>query len=375
MKETRNIRKWMYWFTFAVAVIAVYKVLDRFTDISAWFGRLISILMPFVMGVLISYLLYIPCSSIEKAFIKSKTLKKHARGLAVAATYLIAILVIVFIINILLPAISKSVVDLASNLPVYYQNAIKYVENMPEDFIISKESIGEAISKLQKIDITKILNMETITDYINRVVGIANGIFDAFVTIIMSIYILLERGRIVRFLQRLNGATFKEETSKAIDKYFVQANMIFFKFISSQVLDAIIVGIITSIAMLIMGVDYAVLLGFMIGLFNIIPYFGAIVAIIIAAIITIFTGGIGQAIWLVIVVTILQQIDANIINPKIVGNALKLSPILVIFSVTIGGAYYGVLGMFLAVPVIAVIKILVNDYIEYKNEKKKEIND
>ena len=100
-----------------------------------------------------------------------------------------------------------------------------------------------------------------------------------------------------------------------------------------------------------------------------IPYFGAIIATAIAAIITLITGGLLQAIWMLIVVIILQQIDANIINPKIVGKSLKMSPLLVIFAVTVGGAFFGVLGMFLAVPIIAIIKLLVEDYIDYKNEK------
>ena len=122
--------------------------------------------------------------------------------------------------------------------------------------------------------------------------------------------------------------------------------------------------------MMILGVRYAILLGFLIGLSNLIPYFGAIVGVGIAIIITIFTGGITQAIWLAIIVIILQQIDANIINPKIVGNSLKINPLLVIFAVTVGGAYFGVLGMFLAVPVFTVLKILIQDYIEYKNKIK-----
>ena len=108
----------------------------------------------------------------------------------------------------------------------------------------------------------------------------------------------------------------------------------------------------------------------MIGLFNLIPYFGAIIGVVIATIITIFTGGFTKAIWMVIIVVILQQIDANIINPKLLGNALKISPILVVFSVTLFGAYWGVLGMFLAVPIIAIIKIMINDYIDYKIEIK-----
>ena len=121
--------------------------------------------------------------------------------------------------------------------------------------------------------------------------------------------------------------------------------------------------------MSILGVKYSILLGFMIGLFNLIPYFGAIIAVGAAIIITIFTGGIGQAALMAVTVIVLQQIDANIINPKIIGDSLSISPLLVIFAVTIGGAYFGILGMFLAVPVFTVIKLLIEEYIEYKSEK------
>ena len=121
--------------------------------------------------------------------------------------------------------------------------------------------------------------------------------------------------------------------------------------------------------MSIMHIKYAVLLGFLIGLFNIIPYFGAIAAIVISVIITIFTGGLSQALWLAIVVIILQQIDANIINPRILGASLELSPILVIFSVTVGGSYFGVLGMFLGVPIMALIKLIIDDFITHRQEK------
>ena len=202
--------------------------------------------------------------------------------------------------------------------------------------------------------------------------GATNVIFDLFVTIVVSVYMLLERSDIKSFLQNLSKAIFDKKTNEAIARYYRKTNSIFFSFITSQLLDAIIVGIVTGIAMSIMKVKYAVLLGFLIGLFNIIPYFGAIVAVIIAVIITIFTGGFIQAIWLAVIVVALQQIDANIINPKILGNSLNLSPILVIFAVTVGGAYFGVLGMFLGVPVIAFIKIILEDFILMKNGKLEE---
>ena len=122
--------------------------------------------------------------------------------------------------------------------------------------------------------------------------------------------------------------------------------------------------------MIVIGVKYAILLGFIIGLFNIIPYFGEIVAVAISVLITLITGGISQTLIMAIVVIILQQIDSNIINPKIIGNSLEISPLLVIFAVTVGGAYSGVLGMFLAVPVAAVLKIIIDDWLEFKINKK-----
>ena len=370
MKKIKSGTKWFYWFTLIAAVVVIYKILDNFTGIGAWIGNLLNVLSPFLIAILLAYLLYIPCRKIEKLYKKSKRLKKRARGLAVATTYLLVVLAIMLVINIVFPIIYDSVIDLAQNLPGYYEEALGYVNSLPEDSPISKDTIEEAIDKLKEIDITKFFSADNISIYLEKVVGIANGIFDTFVTIVVSVYILLERTEILKFIKRLNSSLFNEQRCNTINRYFVKGNEIFFKYISSQVLDAIIVGIIMSIALSIMKVKYAVLLGFLIGLFNLIPYFGAIVAVIIAAIITIFTGGISQAIWVVVVLVILQQLDANILNPKIVGDALEISRILIIFSVTVGGAYFGVLGMFLGVPVIGVIKMMIDDYIE-RNENKK----
>ena len=370
MKTFKKGSKWLYWFTLIVAVVIIYKVLDNFTGIGLWLGNLLKVLSPFFMAILLAYLLYIPCRKIEKLYRKSKRLKKRARGLSVAITYLLAILVIIIAVNILLPILSESVIELASNLPGYYDNAIKYIENLPEDSIINKEIVQNAINKLKEIDITKLLSLDNITMYVEKVVGIANGIFNVFVTIVVSIYILLERTEILKYVRRLNSSLFSEKRCNTINRYFVKGNEIFFKYISSQVLDAIIVGIIMSIALSIMGVKYSILLGFLIGVFNLIPYFGAIFAVIIATIVTLFTGGFSQAIWVVIVLIILQQIDANVINPKIIGDALEISRILIIFAVTVGGSYFGILGMFLGVPVVSVIKMMIDDYIE-RNENKK----
>ena len=256
-------------------------------------------------------------------------------------------------------------------MPGYYNTITNGINNLPEDSFWVKINAQEIINKIASIDFGKYLSIENITGYLKGVISVASGIFDVFVTFVISIYVLRERDKIMSFLRKLTSSIFKDQTYETISKYFKRTNSIFFNFISGQFIDALIVGVVTTIAMSIMRVKYAALLGFLIGLFNLIPFFGAIVAVVIAIFITLCTGGLGKAIWLAIVVIILQQIDANIINPKIIGDKLKISPILVIFSVTFAGAYFGVLGMFLAVPVIAVLKIGINDFVEYKIKKKR----
>lgn len=364
--------KWLYWFTFAVAVIVVYKTLDSFNDIMNWVNGILDVIMPFIVGVFVAYLFYIPCRGIERFYSKSKwkIVRNKARTLSVFTVYLIALVIIVLSINFVIPSIAQSITDLLNNIDVYYNNTIEKLNQIPEDSILNKIDTKKIVEEIGKINFEQYINIESITEYAKGAINIVNSVFDFFVAIIVSVYILLERSRILNFIKQLFRTILPNKTYKNFGKYFSSTNDIFFTFLSSQLLDAVVVGILTSVAMLILGVKYAVLLGFLIGLSNMIPYFGAIIGVGLSIIITIFTGGIGQAIWLAVVVIILQQIDANIINPKIVGNSLKISPLLVIFAVTIGGAYFGVLGMFLAVPIMAVIKIIVQDYIEYKNSIK-----
>ncbi len=369
-EKKRPITKWLYWFLFAVAVLFVYKTLDNFGAISAWFRNLIGVLAPFLIGILIAYLLYTPCKKIENLFLKSKKLKKRARGLSIITVYIMAVLVLIIIFNVLVPVIASSVVDLVSNFQDYYNITLYNYYTLPEDSILKSDIVEELFNSLKKIDFKQFINMEKIAEYAKGAISVAGKIVDFFVAIIVSIYILRQRGDILNFFRKLARAVFKEDTYNNVEKYFNKTNEVFFNFLAGQLLDGVVVGIITTIAMAVLGVKYAVLLGFMIGLFNLIPYFGAIIAVVIAAIITILTGGLTQAITMVIVVTVLQQIDANIINPKIMSSSLKISPLLVIFSVTVGGAYFGVLGMFLSVPIFTVLKVIITDYIDNKNRIK-----
>ena len=378
MENKKKITKWLYWFLFAVAIILVYKTLDNFSAIGNWIKNLLDVLMPFIVGLLIAYLLYIPCKKIERIYRKPKKLKfvsKRARGLSILTVYIIVIVILIIAVNYLLPIISASIIDLVSNIQNYYNTLMNNISELPEGSVLKNEVVVDLIESIKTIDLKQFFNMNKLAEYAKGVIDIAGKIFDFFVAIIVSVYLLLQRKQILDFIKKFGRAVLKKSTYKNFGRYFDRTNNIFFNFLAGQLIDGIIVGILTSIAMSIIGVKYAILLGVMIGVFNLIPYFGAIIAVIIAALITLLTGGLWQAVVMVIVVIILQQIDANIINPKILGNSLKISPLLVIFAVTVGGAYFGVWGMFLSVPVIAVAKLLIVDYIEYKNTNKvEEIN-
>lgn len=369
-------KKRISWLLIAITVVIVYKMLDDFSSVQAWFGTLFTILKPFLIGLLIAYILFIPCRKIENIFKKSKLkiISQKSRGISVITTYIIFILIVIIIINCIFPVLKDSVVELVSNIPSYYDTLVTKYTELPEDSVLKSDIIKEKMLELTNIDIKQFvsINNDKIIEYAKNIINVFSGIFDVFVSIVVSVYILLQRSSIVRSLRRFARAMFKKDRYETLDKYFTKANEVFFTFITSQLLDAVIVGILTTVAMMILKVKYAPLLGFVIGLFNMIPYIGAIVAVAFGIIITLITGGFGKALAMAIVVIILQQIDANIINPKIIGSSLKTSPLLVLFSITIGGAYFGIIGMFLAVPIAVVIKTILTDFIDNKNRIRDE---
>lgn len=366
MKQKKGISKWVYWLTLGIALIIAYKCISDFSGLCKFLGRIASVIMPFFMAVIIAYLFYRPVSFLEKIIGKVKILKNKARFISVITVYLIALLLIVLLVNCVIPPVKDSIVDLVGNIPGYIDTAKDYIAGQEEDSILKKIDLDLISKKVTEIDWMSLVSTDKLMEYVNTVIGVFSAVFNIFVTIIISVYLLLERGKIKEFLRKLGKAIFDDQNYIRASKYFRKSNKILLDFIYCQIVDGIIVGILAAIVMSIIGVKYGVLLGLFIGLFNVIPYFGAIIAIAISVLITVFTGGFEQALIMAISVIILQQIDSNIINPKILGDGLKISPILVIISVTIGGEFFNVLGMFLAVPVIAILKLLITDFVEIR---------
>lgn len=368
-------KKWLYWVSIGIVLIIVYKMLDNFTGIGGWLGNLFSVLAPFLEGILIAYILYSPCKKIENIFIKSKSkfIRKHAKGTSIAITYIIVIALIAWFMNVIIPTLGTSIADLISNVQNYYNSVISDSPDITIAPFIQENILKPVVDWLQNTNFETFFTFDRIKEYLSSAMGVIKGIVNIFIAVICSVYILAQRTRIIRFLNRLAKAVLTERGYERYQKYFITGNGIFFRYLSSQLVDGIVVAILTSIAMSIIGVKYSILLGTLIGISNLIPYFGAIFGVAIAIIITLLTGGWEQALIMGIVVIILQQIDANIINPRITSSSLKVSPLLIMFAVTVGGAYFGILGMFLAAPILTLVKVIVEDFIEEKLTSKEKV--
>ncbi len=362
-------KRWIYWVSIGIILIIVYKFLDNFTGIGRWILNLFSALAPFLVGILISYILYVPCKSVEKLLVKKGKIK-HARGISITVVYILAITIIALIIKFIVPIIVESIVDLVNNIQNYYSSIVSNELNKNISPWLQTNILKPIVEYIQKINFEEMFTPDKILTYVNSAFGAVKSVLNIFIAFICSIYILAQKESIAEFINKLAKAIMTTRGYSKFIRYFSNGNQIFFKFISSQVIDAIVVAIITSIAMSIIGVKYSLLLGVFIGISNLIPYFGAIIGVAIAVIITLITGGWKQALIMAIVVIILQQIDANIINPRITSSRLKISPLLVIFAVTLGGAYFGIVGMFIAVPVATLIKLVTDDFIEERLKEK-----
>ena len=368
-KKQIGTKKWFYYLSLGIILIIVYKFFDNFTGIGRWLSKLLGILAPFLVGIIITFVLYLPQQGAEK-FLKQKCKMKKPRVLSITIVYIAVAIILFLLFQFLIPMLFESVNDLLSHLPDYYNSITNNQFEASWAPQVQEKVIKPIVEYLQGIDLQSLFTSERIQTYLQSAVGAAKGLASTFIAIVSSIYILARRESIIGFFDHFAKASLSEKAYYRFNRYFSNGADIFLKYISSQVLDGCVVAVVMSIALSIIKVKYAILLGIVIGVFNLVPYFGAIIAVIAVALITILTGGWKQALITLVVTVILQQIDANIINPKITSSRLETTPLLVVFSVTVGGAYFGVAGMLIAVPVAVLIKLMCNDYIESHNAGK-----
>ena len=365
MKNNNDFKKWVS----LLIVITLSILLANLGTSMKLINTIVDSLKPIFVGVIIAYVLYLPARKIENLLgqnNKDSFIYKKRRTLSIIITYLIVFLVVVGMFKIITPVITDSVNDLLKDLPKNY-------EEIEKSQVFNSDFGKYLIKQIEKIDFSKLLSFEKVLGYLKNTISVAKGFFTMFVSIVVSIYLLAGRKEILVFWDRQAKANLSKDRYNDVCHYTKKANNIFASYLSGQILDAIVVGILMMIILLILGIKYSVLLGLIIGIANLIPFFGAIIGIGLSLIIIVLTTGVKEALIAGVITLLLQQVDANIINPKITSSKVDISPILTIISITVLGSIFGVLGMFLAVPVIAIFKTIMMDRAdkELKKSSKK----
>lgn len=364
----------MYAFLVICGSILLYLGIARFTEIKSGINDFIGTLQPFIIGTALAYLLNFILKFYEKNILSYKwfnNLNKTAkRAVGIVFTYITAILITYLFIQFVLPQLIDSVVGLVNNIPQYVNDVSKYTNELignvnlqPEYIDLINEKLGEAINYI----ITTISNLLPVIA--NFVISTTSSVLNIIIGIIVSIYILIDKEKFIALSKKVTYALCSKERAKFVLNLANKSNMTFSKFIGGKILDSVIIGILTFIILTIFKMPYVLLISVIIGVTNIIPFFGPFIGGIPSAIIILFASPI-QALWFIIIIIVIQQIDGNIIGPKILGDSIGISAFWILFSLLVAAKFMGFVGMIIGVPLFAIFYSIIKEIVEDKLSKK-----
>ncbi|MCL2852382.1 MAG: AI-2E family transporter [Defluviitaleaceae bacterium] len=375
MKLMNNdeFRRWFSSFLLILAGIISFIVIANFYVVIEWISNFTRHLSPFVAGFIMAYLLDIPCSALERRLnmLSNKYVQKRARGISVAVTMLVTVALITFTLVVVIPEVVTSIQEFSTQIPTYIASFMLFVQGFTgDDNIIYNLVLQTFLNEFTLMHVFDFIGYDSILAFITGMFGAAMFLVYAVIAIISTIYILLDAQRMKVFFTGLINSFVPIKTSYVFFKYLSTTNKNLKTFIYCMIVDSLILIVVTVVALTIMRVDFSVMSALIIGVSNLVPYFGSIVGSLVVILVVFLTEDLGTAIAVSIFIVVLQQIDANVIKVKLFGDSFNLSPFLVIFSITIGGAYYGVAGMVLAIPTVAMLKNLFHDIMEHRRRAK-----
>ncbi len=368
---------------YAFAVIALSILLVFFclnvSVVLSFVNRVLAILSPVVYALVITYLMNPLVSWFERrvfAFlVKKKPRYQLRRALSIAAAFVLMLLVLGVFLYIVLPQIVTSTVGLVSSMSSYIVNLESNLREFVSNMGLPQEIIDQVLALVQSAEtwFTQIVSLaQQCLPYLYGItVQVTSVFYNLVLGLVISVYTLMSKEKLFARTKKLLYAFFSpSHVDRAID-VTEKCHKIFSGFLSGKLLDSTIIGILCFIGMSILNIPLAVLVSVVVGVTNVIPYFGPFIGAIPSLILIFFVSPI-KAVWFGIFLMLLQQFDGNILGPKILGDSIGISAFWVIFAVLVGGGLFGVAGMFLGVPVFAVIYMLASEFI-YKRLKKKNL--
>ena len=363
----------VYTFIVAASIILFYLGISQIGAVTSYIDKIFIILQPFIIGFAIAYLLGFLLKVYERNLKKIKTYRnlklKYQRIISLILTYLTAILLIVLFLQFVLPQLIESIVGLVNNIPTYISNLNKVSNYLFKKFDVKKEQMDIINEKLKDL-IDTIINIGTnLLPVIGNIIASASSIWNIAIGAIVSIYLLIDKENMCAGVKKVVYAILPKKGAEKVILITHKSNETFGKFLSGKILDSAIIGILAYIVLKICNMPYTLLISVVIGITNIIPFFGPFIGAVPSFIIILFVSP-EKALWFLLIVFILQQVDGNIIGPKILGDSIGISAFWILFSIMVAGEILGFVGMIIGVPLFAVIYSLFKDFINEKLKSK-----
>ena len=348
-----------------IITFILYRLVNNIENIGSIFYRISSLLSYFIWGFFIAYLL-----NPLMVYIERETKIKRIYSISIIYTLFIGL--IFLIMTLVTPNLIKSAVDLFDNIPEFADKSYKWsISFLSENKLLNKFNITSYLKSYLTT-----FNKDISTYFapglqiiIDNLMGLSSLFIKLLSGIVISVYYLMDKESIIFNIKKFIYSIFSEPHSIDVIQFGKLVNSTFKKYFIGKVIDSIIFGIITFVGFLLLNIPYALPFSLIIGVTNMVPYFGNIIGMIPAAIITLFFSPI-KSVELILFIVTLSNIDGWFIQPKIIGDKVGISPLLIILGIVLGGGLFGIVGMLLGVPTIALVKNLLENFMNKKTENK-----
>ena len=352
-------RTWSNLFVVCVG-IAFYLFLSNFDEVRLRLNSLGKVIQPFVAGFALAYLLNIPASYLEKNFF---TRFKFRRMLSILTSYLLAVLLLAVLLSSVVPQVVQSVVDLVNNSEGYINNLNATALWLSDRFGLDQQELEPLLISYQDL-LRRAASLITaaLPQLLDFGMAVGNGLVTALTAVISSVYMLTSKHALIGQLRRVTYALLSRDKADRVLRISRQANEVFSGFIAGKIIESAIIGMLCFAGMTIFRMQYALLISVVVGVTNVIPFFGPFIGAIPSIMILLIVDP-WDALYFGIFVLALQQFDGNILGPKILGDSTGLSPIWVLVAIIVGGGLFGFAGMLLGVPTFAVLYALTREWV------------
>lgn len=363
-----------------IGILAAYFILINLKRVSGILSSVSGILRPFIIAAIFAYIVNGPMMFFERLFGRLTDKKKPRpvlkRVLAIIAAWVASLAVLVLFFVIIVPDVKISITTLINNLPSYFESLKAFIVALAEkyqldisylnsfmNFQVTADGIMEIIDKYSDALIPQLANIANIS------VQIGSFIADVIIAVIISVYLLFSKETLIAQLKKVLYALFNRKLADVSVRVARETHRTFSGFINGKLLDSLIIGILCFIGMSILKFEYALLISFIVGVTNVIPFFGPMFGAVPSVLLLLMIDP-WHALWFAVFIFALQQLDGNVIGPKILGDSTGLPALWVMFAILVGGALWGVAGMFVGVPLFAVIYRFSKEILENLLKKK-----